>query len=527
MPTAPVHNLGRIGIIRDLPPHDLPFEALSDGQNVKFIDNQIRSFQASDSVYGSTVIPPLWVLQAFSPEADELYWMYPGDTAIGVTDGATHKDISPASITLDTPDAGHWIGGTLNSVPVFTNGQAVPLSWDRDFASGNPAVALVNWPANTFARIIKPFKNFLIAADIIEGGVRNEDLVRWSTPADPGALPASWDYTDITNQSGRTQVSEFPGPIITMERLGDIMLIYKEEATVGVQFVGGQNVMRFFNVFDKTGILAPYCVTSVPPSTARHVIMTPEPDVLVHDGRTSHSILKKRWKDWLARNISEEYFHRTWLATHEQDEEVWIAIPVEDATYPNVVIIWNYTENTLGVRDIADAAFARWGIVEAGTVDESWDSDDQVWDSDFDTWDQRSASARGSGMLIANPTLSELQRAGVGTFTTSYVERLGLPIIGKDLQGAPKVNWERRKMVKEIWPRIESDGAVNIYAAAQEYRDGPVTYDGPHSFNPNIGQQKVDTCVSGRLLGFRVESTMGVNWRMDGLDLEMEVLGKY
>jgi hypothetical protein len=110
----------------------------------------------------------------------------------------------------------------------------------------------------------------------------------------------------------------------------------------------------------------------------------------------------------------------------------------------------------------------------------------------------------------------------------SYVERTGLAIIGRDREGNPKNDFQNRKLLSRIWPkiRVANGSAVNVYAGAQETVDSPIQWQGPFVFRPGIDNE-VFPNVTGRLLAVRFETTDDTYWKLDGYDVEVNVVGSY
>jgi hypothetical protein len=113
---------------------------------------------------------------------------------------------------------------------------------------------------------------------------------------------------------------------------------------------------------------------------------------------------------------------------------------------------------------------------------------------------------------------------------TSFLERTGLAVIGKDRQGEPKVDYSSRKQISRVWPKITGTGAsqVKVQVGKQEEIDGSVTWSLPKNFDPSVRYLDFDDedAVSGRLNAIRLESTVDLPWQCEGVDLELNVLGE-
>lgn len=523
---AVIHAPGAAGIIYDLPDHELPPEAWTAGQNVAFRNGSVEKFKGESQVFGTPSGDPYWLLQAFSPGV--MYWLYPSLTNCYVTDGLTHKDITKAATTYGADADTGWNGGVVGGVPILNNGVDAPQMWDRNFATPGKLVDLTNWPASTTAKVLRPFKNYLIGMDMTESGTRFEDVLRWSHPAVPGAVPSTWDYTDATKDAGRTALADTPGAIIDGATLGNLFIIYKEQGVYGMQEIASRQIFRVFQMFSQLSALSRHCIKAVAEQQGRrHLVLTSDADLVVHDGTGARSVVEAKWRRWLQANIDGTNYQRSYIAIDRSKREAWVCFPTNGSTFADMALILDLKDGTISNRELPPAKYAEWGVVEGATEDETWDADAEEWDLDNTTWDERSFSARNLQLILAGST--KILRAGHteqfdGANMTSYVERSGLALIGRRRDGAPIVDFQSRKLLRRIWLEMESTGPVNIYAVTQEQKGGPVTYTGPVSFDPAT-QKFVDIVASGRTLGIKIESIGNISWKLDGYELIFERLG--
>jgi len=258
MSRIPIHNVGVGGINRDIPPHLLPPEIWSDGQNVRFQDGKVLKFDGHAAVFDPPTVAPYWVLGV--PTATSHFILYAGLDDVYVWNGGTHTKITRGSGVYTGAAADDWNGGLLGGIAIINNGIDKPQAWNPISAS-QLLVDLPNWQATDLAKIVKPFKNFLVALNLTVSGSAFPHRIKTSHPADPGTIPSSWDETDTAKDVVETELSDAQAGIIQDgETLRDIFVIYKDASTWGMQFIGGRFIFRFFKIFDSTGILTQRCV---------------------------------------------------------------------------------------------------------------------------------------------------------------------------------------------------------------------------------------------------------------------------
>jgi len=74
--------------------------------------------------------------------------------------------------------------------------------------------------------------------------------------------------------------------------------------------------------------------------------------------------------------------------------------------------------------------------------------------------------------------------------------------------------------------RLSMDGGpVNVYVGRQMSPSETTTWEGPFAFDPST-DYKIDCRVTGRLLGFKVESTTDVAWRLNSYDMDVVPAGR-
>ncbi len=101
MPLIPFDNVGSVGIIKDIPPYNLPQGAWSDGNNVRFLDNGVKKVAGYQEVMATCPFAPYYI-HPYLTTAGIYYWIAYGATDIAVYSGTTWTDITRQStLTLN------------------------------------------------------------------------------------------------------------------------------------------------------------------------------------------------------------------------------------------------------------------------------------------------------------------------------------------------------------------------------------------------------------------------------------------
>jgi hypothetical protein len=523
-----IGNLSQFGIVRDKPGHELPMNAWSEGRNIRFDNGFAAKMLGHQQVFGDPSIAPYALLGV--PGQGTFTWVYPGLEKVYAYDGTNHGNITRQTAGSDVDYTGGmnglWTGGILGGVTVLNNGVDLPQQW-LPSSLGTRLEALQNWPTTDTCEVMRPFKSYLVALNLIKNGVRYPSTLRWSHPADPGAVPSSWDITDATKDAGEYTFSQSGDWLVDSLPLRDVNIVYKEGTTYGMQFIGGIDIFRFYSIFETAGAAGPNCAIQF--REGKHLVLT-QGDVIVHDGVQAESILDDRMRRWLGRNINSEALRRNFVTAMRTRNEVWICICTGSNTLPDQAIVWNWRTGALGHRDLPPAAAMGIGLVTNSSNTDTWDSDALPWSADTATWGQRLYGNYDVGLLIADPVNSKIYKAEEttqfdGSSMEVVLERTGLGIPFREGQ-PPDIS--SMKFIRNVWPRIEgtAGGVVSVEVGTQMEPEGAVNWLPAQDFI--IGTtKKIDVLATGRLLCYRFSSNTALEWKLHGLSLDVEFRGRF
>jgi len=205
VPFVRVPNAGQVGVNKDLSTHEIPMGVWTDCQNIRFLDGMAWQFYGHGGVYSTPSVTPYHLLPITN--AGDPQWIYAGASSIHnvrISGGSViHTDLSGATYTAAENE---WVSTVLGGIPILNNGNDAPQRWDLNLA--NNFTDLDNWPANTTCKSMRTYKNFLVALGVNKNGSDYPYMVKWSSPADPGTVPTTWDETDATQDAGETDLSE-------------------------------------------------------------------------------------------------------------------------------------------------------------------------------------------------------------------------------------------------------------------------------------------------------------------------------
>lgn len=506
------------GTVKDVAPHQLPSSVWSDSQNVRFIDGHVEKIKGHSTVFGTPSGAPYWLQPLGTTSA--YFWLYPSLTAVFATDGTTHADISNGSYNAD--ETYLWNGAVFAGIPILNNGSERPQMWPQPTLATN-LQDLSNWPSAARARVMRAFKNFLLALHVNEDGAEfNPRLMWWSNPSTtPGEVPNSWDYADPTTRAGRTEFAETGDWLIDCLPMRDLNVIYKENSVYGQQYVGGNQVFNFYRIFEMFGALSRRCMKSF---YGRHLVLA-DGDIVLHDGQQAQSIADKKLRRWLFSQIDSDNYVRSFVAPNYADKEMWICVPFDGADYPDIALVWNWVDNRFSIRELPGVAHIGFGIIDPSATSTTFDTAVGTFDDQQRIFDEQQYNPTLKRMLGAVPGDTQLLFMDDGYQRDdenyrAYVERVALPL-GRSTQQGLQQDPNIRKTVDSIVPELEGSGDVDFYVGTQEYLTSPITWNGPFTFT--IGEDyKIDCRVEGRIISLRVESNNDGFWRLNSFQIDRQ-----
>lgn len=506
-----------VGILTDPNPSDVPMNAWSGGRNVRFKNGRSVRAQGHESVFDP--LPgdrePLFAMPHLVENTP--YWFVGTKDGIFRTEGKSWVEVTRKD-TQEPPQVApyhastnyNWSGGYLSGIGIMNNRMDIP---QRVRPGEVYFKNLENWPGNTRTKILRPFKNYLIALGITKDSVDMPTVVKWSSPADPGEVPYTWDVTDPTNDAGEAPLADTAGAIVDGKKLRDSFIIYKEDSVYSMRYVGGVYVFQFQQLFDDVGMLAPNCAAEF---DGKHFVVG-QSDVYVHNGVQKNSVIDGKMKGDLYNAIQAGGVDSVFVVPDYKSSEIWICYQAtEDAIlngYSDRAMIWNWIENTWTVRDIPELLFGTFGVLDPQAPDD-WDSDDAPWDSDTTIWGNASYNPAKSKIILVSKENKKVYMVGDTTLFDEQTFRCRL-----EKSNMYDGNDQSIKHVTTITPHIRGDGDVDIYLGTNYIQDAPTEWHGPYRYR--IGKDyKINCRISGRYIGIRFDFNSVGTWELNGYTVE-------
>lgn len=517
-----IDDIASVGVIRDTPPHQLPPEAWTLGENVRFSDVSILRLSGETAVFGTPTVAPYGA--QFISTTSVPYWIYLGLNKAYVWDGTTHTNITRQTAGVDVnysaTGAVDWNTTILGGIPIQNNGIDVPQYWSA-LAVATKLANLPNWTVGMTAKVVRAFGPYLMLLNITVGGVAKPHNVRWSNTTDPGTVPTSYDITDTTKNAGEVTLPDVDSGLIQDGLpLQGKFYVYKENSTWRFRNIGGRFIFDEDAFLETIGLLTTRCV-AITGDGQRHVFMSND-NMYIHDGNSAKPLLDKKFKRYLYNQIDVGNFRASFLFVNSIRDEAWFCYPGQGSSVANRALIVNYNSGAMTEADI-DFVGAQIGTVQTSDT-ETWAAASGTWDTDSSPW---SVSNRRKVVLLKPTTPSFLQMdlgtQREGNNYTGTIQRTSLGVVGKKKNGEWIEDFMVRKMVHRVWPKM-SGGPVNIRLGGQDIPGGSIRWSSYVSFDPAT-QKYCDVMAEGAAIS--IEITGAVDWQLDGYKLDMVTMGRF
>lgn len=536
-----VNGVGTLGIVRDTKPQLLPYNVWSDGRNVRFTKNRCYGMGGVVAGLATAKTGLLNVGIVNSPTQD--YTIYTTGTKVYSWDGSTEHDITRTVGGDYSEDADNLFNiQSFNGFGVLNNnGVDTPQLWNPTAGGSTDLVALTNWNANWLTKRLRPFKAFLVAMNMTESSTLYPHKLRWSHPAEAGAVPSSWDETDATKDAGEFNFPDTEyGELVDGLELGNRFFIYKEGSIWAMSFVSGAAIFDLDPLVRSIGLQVPRSLVEIPNYKGSQPVhfFAGDESFYIMDGIRPIPVFEEVFeKEILALRDPTHYKTRSFTAVNPRHEEVWFCIPESGAEYATLAFCLNYVNGTYSIRELSGATkiISGFGVQfsQSTAVAELPYSDETLFSDDTGFADVENLPGV-SVILEASPNNEMFYYLETGALDydetpfVRYVERVGMATVQADPRRPESLreDYNVRKQVDRFTPKIVT-GSAQVYVGRQETEMDPVAYLDPVVVDSSVHSQYLSTPLSGRFIAFKWESLGEDDFAIAGFDYNVEILGEW
>lgn len=533
MVNVPFRELASKGVLRDPASYQIDLSAWSRANNVRFHGNAAESSPIFRTVADALADPPRFCV-AYTPPNGTTAVYYAGST------GKTYEWTSGTSLDLTysgwsaTSDPRAWTGMVLADVLYFNTPSAQPTCL---IPTATQFTTLPGWDASWSCRALRGFQSYAVALNVTKGSSTFPNMVKWSDLTLAGQAPGSWNQNDATTSAGENILEALDTPLLDGVALHNSMVLYTSNQVWAMTPSGDFQIFTFVRLFGEGGLLAPNCATDV---DGKHYVFGPD-DIYVHDGITKLSLVDKKNKDAIYRNLNRAAQEAAFTVHFPTTGEVLFAYPSADpdALFPSTGIgcnrgyvyalgtdtgsfvdLPNVTAATLAPAvNVLTYATAGAALTYASVGGSYWDQEGGTHAAPIFASQALTGHLTNSRLLaydfyargfVAFPFCAEASSAFL-------LERTGIDLdqLGSDIGTA--------KIFRRLFPQVVLYGLevpISIYVGSGMTPSGPINWNGPITFDP-VTQYKIDCMRGGRYLAVRFVAAPTVDFALVGYDADV------
>jgi hypothetical protein len=538
VPAPKVRNLGQYGVITDVDPYDLPTQAFSFAQNVRFRNNKISNSPVWKYAKRLVTTDPRYVFAAQTITGqDYVFTGYQNGRVYRYQNG-TETDYSVLSYT-NNPSEGTWTSTFLGDMIYVNRQDRAPWVMGE---SQTQFQVLPNWNAAWTCKLLRSVGGCLVALNVTKGGITTQTMVKTSSFALAGSPPGSWDQTIAGSNATENILADLQGPIMDACTLGADLVIYGLDSAWRMTADYGGAVWDYIKLPFQKGALNANCSVEI---NSQNYVFGPN-DIWVHDGVTERSICDGMVREFIYSSINMSKANRCFVSHNQQLNELAFCFVSGDGYAPFLVqgtvpdgcnrsAVYNYASKTWTCDALPLVyASARANMDSSMTYTTATIEYVQVSGSYQDQGDTAKRVSVYVGNTSSQYSLTSSLYAydlygGDGNVsfpvdtnasTSPYLERVGIDLdeLGADLEGTKQVNY--------IIPqgRIDPASTATIdfsVGSGDQYNDTPIYndwmgYDGDELY-------KIDCYVAGKYLAMRIRFNDYRPFTLSGYDLDLRV----
>lgn len=550
MAIVPVRDLAVKGILHDPSPYQLDLNAWSGGSNVRFHANKVEAAPIWRTAYDTLPDTPVFAA-GFQPSSGyDTVTIFMADGKLYSYSNGTLTDVTQVSGFATSSDPRAVTSTTLGDVQYINRPDKAP----RYFGPTSTAFAnMPNMESTWTCRSMRAFGDYLVALNVVKPaswtdphtgtlqvGGSIPSLVKWSDLTLAGQTPGSWDYLDPATNAGENPLEEVTTPLVDGAPLRSAFVIYSENDIWAMEPRSDNLIFSFRRLFSTGGLLAPNCAVEV---DGIHYCFGPR-DIYKHDGVSKVSIIDKRNRDYVFRNLNRQKSEVCFTAYIPHLGCVVFGYNTGDA-----VSSWVHADrcNKGAVYDIAQDT---WSFIDLPNLSSmtmanmdtvlTWAGagSSLTWESVGGTWyDQENtfvkaavgiSSALSSSITASRLLTYDFMNNGFTAFPynaecsqSAVVERTGIAL---DQLGSDLVTY---KTIRSIMPLVTifDNTPMLIQVGGSMTPTGNVTWLDPIQFNPNT-DYKIDFRTGARYLAIRFQALKAADFEVAGYDLDILNGGK-
>lgn len=537
MPVINLPNIGKIGLIKDMPAMSLPLGAFTRAENVRFTGRGITRAGAWNKVIDSNAADPTRkLLRHITPDDVEELYEFKERGAVFFTTGDSWEDAT-ASGHINVSGDATATSTSLALLPYFAADNYPVIGRPYGPATRMQRIMDGTPHEDSTWRVVRSHKDRLFVFNETTVGNVNPQRAQWSAPVGNRELATDWDTGSPSSTAGWSDLVGFRGEILDAYPLGEFMYVYGTQGVSRMWESGDEFIFNNSPVLSEDGILGTHCV--VPVSEYGHFVVGRN-QIYIFDGQQAHPIALNRVEDEFRRTLDTTKLDAVFVYPDYQKGEIWVCYPSMDTfeSYfqpddkTNRALVWDFKNNLWHFRDIPNLVdMVTWSVLDAPLAwsdmdDDEWGSTPGTWGGSSGTYTQLPAAyckeftgPQGTAEAAIIRFDHNAKPGNAYTCPESVIERAALDF--KEAGFQPWTTKHLRRASFEMQSDGSTDEVVNVGFGARLHHQGPWTSDLFNEYDPQ-SQSWVNTRLMGQQIGYRVVVEGTSNMNLTGVHLQVE-----
>jgi len=572
MANIPVRGLGSAGIITDVPPHELPPNAFSDGNNVIFDDNKIMRAPAFKALFDQISVNPVaWSASTTTYANNNYTWSgataasqavlprlvaayrHPtnGPVVLVANDDGNVFDYASGTLSVLTPST---VNTSVTSAKNYTHCEVSGLSvvnrdghtsYVRDIVGGGNYDLMTDgdWPSTYHAKSMRSFKDFLLALNVYNGTSQQHAMVKWTDPIQYREATANITWTSsATNSAGDNILGQARTPIVDGLALNNVFIIYTETESFLMEYTASSLVFSFRELFTDDGVISVNCIAAAGNS---HYVFGNN-DIYQTNGQQKQSIADGKVRRRIYKEIDRSKTDRCFVHHDEQLDLIYFAyvsresdIGYTGSTYANRAAVYNLKNGTWSFMDLPNIVGA--AITSHTTTLQPYNTATGTYANTSASYNAHASKtatvtvmvgARDNSLGLTVSRIYAVEMLDGASFAINqepetiqraFVERTGIDV---DETQAPL---RSMKVMNSVIPQVrtvDNEHKVEISLGSTDFPSTSApNYEPAYNFYP-FQHTQVNSRASGRLLAYKIEENDGNFFEVAGSDFEITIQGQ-
>lgn len=540
MSTFPVRRLGATGIITDSSPYDIEDAAVfTSGVNVRFRNGRVSRGPVFRTISALAFEPGhATSIPATALGSEQVIIVSHDFAKVNRLNGSNLEDVTPASGMSGSGDTVPITSTVLGGVSYINCDVDAPISM-----APNESVyqSLPNWPDGYRCKVLRAYKDQLLALGVTKAGVLYPTMVKWSDLTGYGSVPADWATDSTTNSAGENIVNEMQHAIVDGVSLRNSFILYCTDSVWQMDYVGGDLIYDFTQLFKDRGIINANCAIE---AGGQHFVFD-KTDIYVHDGVTPRSIADTKVREYIYNSLDTARSYLCFVDHDARLSEIRFCYPSADGltgfvnatTGCNRAAVYNYANGTWSFDDLPNVTSSTRAALISG---DDWDTNpDVTWDQSQGLFLTTTGDLNRHALFVGRPDATmgltaprlygyDLLKGGLMTaliepeaLKPAFVQRVGL-----DLDSLGK-NLTQYTHLQAIWPQasIENPSDASWQFGANDLVNVEPTWSDPAVFDPAV-EGKIDINESGKYLAWRFSCKGIGDFALSGFDVQIVIRGR-